>query len=115
MSDGPHQTRETRPSASLGGAAIAACFAMAAFAVAILAGLASGNAAMSVIGRALIAMIVCYPVGMVVTMVWQRVLNEHLVAMRAAVPAHETRAAEATGEPVAQGEVNGDDEEVLVV
>ncbi len=38
---------------------LAGCFAMAAFAVAILAGLAGGNSPASILLRALIAMIVC--------------------------------------------------------
>ena len=50
---------------------IGGSFALAAFAVAIVAGLASGNPAASVLLRALIAMLICYPVGLAVGFVAQ--------------------------------------------
>ncbi len=65
---------------------IAACVALAAFAVATLAGLASGNSAASILFRALIAMLACYPVGLVVGMACQRVIWEQLEVHRAASP-----------------------------
>ena len=58
--------------------AIAGCFALAAFTVAVLAGLAGGNAAMSILGRALIAMIACYPVGLLIGVVCQHVVEQHV-------------------------------------
>ncbi len=65
---------------------IAACVALAAFAVATLAGLASGNSAASILFRALIAMLACYPVGLLVGMACQRVISEQLDAHREANP-----------------------------
>ncbi|MHC4446518.1 MAG: hypothetical protein ACYSXF_01745 [Planctomycetota bacterium] len=65
---------------------IAACVALAAFAVATLAGLATGNSAASILFRALIAMLACYPVGLLVGMACQRVIAEQLEAHRAANP-----------------------------
>ncbi len=58
--------------------AIAGCFALAAFTVAVLAGLAGGNAAMSILVRALIAMIACYPVGLLIGVICQHVVEQHV-------------------------------------
>ncbi|MHC4081368.1 MAG: hypothetical protein ACYS15_18580 [Planctomycetota bacterium] len=64
--------------------AVAGCFALAAFAVAVVAGLAGGNTTSSILVRALIAMIVCYPVGLVIGLVCQHVIEEHVKAQPAA-------------------------------
>lgn len=61
---------------------IAGCFAMAAFAVAVLAGLAGGNSAVSILIRALIALICCYPIGLMIGMICQRVMTDHIQAHR---------------------------------
>ena len=58
--------------------AIAGCFALAAFSVAIIAGLASGITASSILMRALLAMVVCYPVGLLVGFVCRYVIEQHL-------------------------------------
>lgn len=60
-----------------GSKAIAGCFAMAAFAVAVLAGLAGGNTASSILLRALVAMVACYPLGLVIGVVCQHVIEQH--------------------------------------
>ena len=70
----------------LSGRVIAGCFALAAFAVAILAGLASENPASSVLGRAVMAMVVCYPVGMVIGMVCDRIILAQVEAQQHANP-----------------------------
>ena len=57
--------------------AVAGCFALAAFAVAVVAGLAGGNTTASILVRALIAMAVCYPVGLIIGLMCQRVVEEH--------------------------------------
>ena len=59
---------------------IAGCFAMAAFAVAVLAGLAGDNSAVSILIRALIALIGCYPIGLMIGVVCQRVMTDHIQA-----------------------------------
>jgi hypothetical protein len=56
---------------------------MAAFAVAITAGLAAGNDAFSILLRATLAMIVCYPPGLLAGMLMQGVVREHVEAQRA--------------------------------
>ena len=90
---------------------IAACFALAAFAVAVVAGLASGNAAASVLGRAIAAMVVCYPVGLAVGYIAQRIVGEHIEAHKEAHPAPDFNGV--AGEVPVVGE--SADEEVIVV
>ena len=60
--------------------AIAGCFALSAFAVAVVAGLAAQNPASSILFRALIAMIVCYPVGLIIGLICQRLMFDHIDA-----------------------------------
>ena len=109
MADG--QSESTPGTLGVASGVIAACFGLAAFTVAILSGLASGNAAASVLLRAVIAMTLCYPVGLVVGLICQRVLAEHLRSQREADPAPE----EAGIERSTSHEEAESDEEVLVV
>ena len=51
---------------------LAGCVALTAF-----AGLASGNEAGAILVRAIMAMILCYPVGLVVGMICERVIAMH--------------------------------------
>ena len=74
------------------GGVIAACFALSAFLVAITSGLTAGNPAVTVLVRACVAMILCYPAGLIVGMLCQRVLGWHeeiSEADDAAAPAQE--------------------------
>jgi hypothetical protein len=57
------------------GHVIAGCFALAAFAVALIAGLAGDNAAAAVLLRALMAMILGYPLGLVAGMICARAID----------------------------------------
>ncbi len=61
-----------------GSKAIAGCFALAAFTVAVLAGLAGGNTASSILLRALVAMVACYPLGLVIGVLCQHVIEQHV-------------------------------------
>ena len=54
---------------------LAGCFSLTAFAVALIAGLAGDNAASNVLLRALIAMILAYPVGLVAGMICARAID----------------------------------------
>ena len=74
-----------------------------AFTVAILAGLAAGNPAITILVRALIAMVLCYPMGLAVGLLCRRVVDEHAGSD---TPREETTAA--TPEPT---ELTGDDTE----
>ncbi|MCL4209835.1 MAG: hypothetical protein HRU76_10630 [Phycisphaeraceae bacterium] len=66
---------------------LAACFALCAFAVAVVAGLASGNEAMTILLRAVVALMLCYPVGLLVGSVCERVVERHMESYRSAHPA----------------------------
>ena len=57
---------------------IAGCFALSAFVVAILAGFAVENAAGQIIWRAALAMIVCYPLGLIAGTICTRVIALHV-------------------------------------
>ena len=69
---------------------IAGCFALAAFAVAVVAGMAGGNSATSILVRALIAMIGCYPIGLIIGLICARVMADQVQAHRDAVAAAES-------------------------
>lgn len=93
---------------------MAGCLAMAAFAVAIIAGLASGNPAVLVLGRALVAMILCYPVGFVVGIVCERVIEQHRDQYEQdhPVPSDEEERGDAAASSAGEGQ---EGEDVLVV
>ena len=97
------------------GHVLGGCFAMAAFAVAVVAGLARDNTPSAILLRAVIAMIVCYPVGMLVGMMCRRVLQEHTQAHQETV-AEDKPTPQAPGLPTAQVAENAEDaEDVMVV
>ena len=94
---------------------IAGLFGLAAFAVAILAGLTSGNSAQSVLTRALLAMLACYPIGLAVGMIALRLVDEHVEAHRSANPSEESSDASDAPAPNVDEHGRPTDEEVLVV
>ena len=89
---------------------IAGCFALSAFSVAILAGLASENTTAQILQRAVLSMIVCYPVGLIIGMVCERVIVSHIRAHERANPAPDSNA---EAPPPAPAPDN--DEEAIVV
>ena len=97
------------------GHVLGACFAMAAFVVAVVAGLARENTPSAILLRAVLAMIVCYPVGMLVGMMCLRVLQEHVKAPQETVEDDESTVG-ALDPPAAQVAENAKDaEDVMVV
>jgi hypothetical protein len=66
------------------GRLIACCFALAAFSVAIVAGLSAGKDAAQILLHAVVAMMLCYPVGLVAGMVCEREVRVHIQSQRAA-------------------------------
>ena len=93
--------------------AVAGCFALAAFAVAVVAGLAGGNTPSAILVRALIAMIVCYPLGLVIGLVCQHVIEEHV---KARPDAHVAPARGAGATPAVQSAKSAEEaEDVMVV
>jgi len=101
-----------RPSTS---SAVAAICALSGFTVAVLAGLFAGVPADRVLVRALCAMVACYPVGLLVAGVAQRVLNDHLARGQGAESA--LLAGDGGRAESGEGKFKSDDgdEEVLVV
>ena len=91
---------------------IAGSFSLAAFAVAIVAGLAGGNEASTILVRALLAMVACYPVGLAVGLVAQRIVTDHVKAHREAHPAPDSTTDETQ---LDAGVVSEHGEEVIVV
>lgn len=63
---------------------IAACSGLSAFAVAMIAGLWSGNPTQVVLGRALACMIVCQLLGMVIGMIGERTVVEAMGRVQSA-------------------------------
>ena len=88
---------------------IARCFALAAFAVACLAGLASGNSTAQVLIRAIVAAVVCSPVGVAVGLACAQVISLHMRA-RNQVSRLSAEAPSTTPAPSAR-----DDEDVIAV
>ena len=90
--------------------AIAGCFALAAFSVAVIAGLASENTAASILTRALFAMVVCYPVGLLVGFVCRHVIEQHLDE-----PPESSEATGTASVPSEQSAESADTEEDVIV
>jgi len=57
---------------------VGGCFAMCAFSVAVLAGLTASNGATTILIRAILAMIICYPLGWIVGVICRRAIDEHV-------------------------------------
>lgn len=71
---------------------IASVFALAAFAVAIIAGLAAQNTPARILGTALVGMFVCHLAGLCAGAIGERVVMEHLARVRMDSAASETKA-----------------------
>jgi hypothetical protein len=83
---------------------IAGCFGLSAFAVAIIAGIAAGNSLAHVLMRALIATVVCYPIGVIVGLICARVISEHVERMMPQSPQHSNIGAGTAEEASDEGE-----------
>jgi len=60
------------------GRLIATCLALTAFTVAIVMGMAAGNPAESILGRALMAMFACFAIGSLIGHVAERIVSDHI-------------------------------------
>jgi hypothetical protein len=76
---------------------IAAVFALTAFAVALLAGLAAGNGATRVLTAAVVSLFICHLVGLALGAIAERVVKEHVESYRAARPVPEFKPTGAPG------------------
>ena len=83
---------------------IAGSFALAAFAVAVLSGLFSDNPASAVLGRAVMSMVVCYPIGLMAGMLCERVITAHVEAHRQSHPAPDSASLAPAGGAAAPAE-----------
>lgn len=92
------------------GRVIAGLFALSAFGVAMISGLASDNPASSVLERALMAMFLSYPLGWIVGMICQHVIDDHLKMHKEANPALDSM----VDFPVNQQVTKKDDEEEII-
>lgn len=86
---------------------VAATFALAGFAVALVAGLGAGNAPTRVLTAAVVSLVGCHLVGLAVGAVGERVINEHLESYRAAKPVAPIRQLPSQEREAAIGGVNG--------
>jgi tetrahydromethanopterin S-methyltransferase subunit C len=91
---------------------IAGCFGLAAFAVAIVAGMLSGNHTGVVMVRAIIALLVCYPIGFGVGLIAQRIIDEQVESHKQANPAPDVPDDAPGGAPANE---DSSDEDVIVV
>lgn len=72
---------------------IAAILALAGFCIAVLSGLAAGNATSRTLGVALVSMLVCHIVGLAIGAAGEYVVAEHARAYRDANPIPDSRRA----------------------
>ncbi len=78
---------------------IAPVIALSGFAVALVAGMAAGNTAATTLSRALLAMVVCYLVGLALAAVGRRAIREHVDHYKSQNPIDPDQS---TDEPAAQ-------------
>lgn len=71
------------------GSTIAGVMSLAAFATAVVAGVAAGNGATTVIVRALVALVVCYPLGLIAGLVVSRAIDRASPESDERVEAHD--------------------------
>lgn len=82
---------------------LAAVLGLTAFSIAVVAGLLAGVPGQTVLARALVSMMVCYPVGLVLGLVAGRAISEYLDRYRQEHPVTDLRsvAAQYAGSPEA--------------
>ena len=78
----PEDTLDPRVSTRI----VASCFSLAAFALALLSGMLSGNPAHSVIGNALFWLAACYLLGIVIARIANIAVSERLAEYRVERP-----------------------------
>ncbi len=103
------EVRNTAPSS------IAGIFALAAFAVAVISGLAGSVDAVTILVRAIMALLVCYPIGFMLGVMALRVVKEHVVAHRDANPAPDSTLELRDVLPESALGTTEDGEEVIIV
>ncbi|MCA9297082.1 MAG: hypothetical protein KC983_11205 [Phycisphaerales bacterium] len=79
------------------GKVIAGCFALTAFAVAVVAGLIADNPMLDILARSAIAMCICYPLGFLVGLIVEHVIAQHMREFVDANPVPDSSALDAVG------------------
>jgi hypothetical protein len=86
---------------------IAGGFAIAAFSIALLAGLASGRDAASIMGRAVLALVCCYPIGYIISWAAMTAVKERLRQLAADRPVPRAELEQTSGVGSASGGASG--------
>ncbi len=60
---------------------IAGCFSLCAFSIAVITGLAAENGALTILLRAILAMFVCYVVGLIIGWACDCAIRSHVAAL----------------------------------
>ena len=76
---------------------IGAVLALAGFVIAILAGMAAGNEAATILLRALAALVVCNAVGLALGAAGERVIQEHISDYQKSNPVEDAERADSAG------------------
>jgi len=77
---------------------VAGCCGLAAFAVAIVAGLAADNGVDVIVSRALVSLIVCFGMGAIIGMAAESAIREATASIADALTPEESRRDSSTGE-----------------
>ena len=86
---------------------IAAVFALTAFAVALVSGLAAGNTSTRILTTALVSLAGCHVLGLALAAVAERVVKDHVESYRAARPVPEFKEGATGGSPGAPVSIRG--------
>lgn len=103
------EPRSTAPST------IAGIFALAAFAVAVIAGLAGGVDPSRILVRAILALLACYPLGLILGGIALRVVKDEITAHEDSNPAPDSTLELTDTLPESAIEAGEHSEEIIVV
>lgn len=83
----------------------AACLALAAFSIALIAGLAAGNPTSDILLRALVALACCFILGLAIGLIAERMIGDHIardaaVSQVESAPAGDARAGPGAPAPI---------------
>ncbi len=83
---------------------IATSFAFIAFTIAMICGLAAQNPGSTIISRALVAMMVCYALGLGIGILGKRTVEEHVEEYKKKYPVHPEEDEHQEGEAVSEAD-----------
>lgn len=94
---------------------IGACFALSAFAVAVISGMTSGQDPVQVLVRSLLVLVICYPVGYVAGVICHRVVEDHLQQAEAAAGVEDVHVNLDAASSESGMDAGSDSEEIITV